>query len=177
MNHFSPHLSRIFSAPLFSLTAKAALWLIFLGFIAINLYSRLTETPFWQKNLSVLTNPQSLLPHIVLAQSAWTSGDWRAAKNELLVAQSLNILGASTSPLDLLQQWEKEPTRLGDEVSFWQQVVVNKPDYRDGFIMLAAVHYQLNNNAKATQYLETAKLLDPNNPYVKKLSDLLATTR
>lgn len=154
-------------------------------FLSTNIYYRLTTVPYWQHNWSVLTNPFSFKDHVVLAQDAWLNNNWQEAKNELLIAQSLlkspdqdalsNVLGTSTSPLDILKQWEQEPARKTNEEHFWQTIVSQKTDYRDAYIQLSALNYQLNNNQKATSYLDTARTLDPNFPYIQKLAKLLET--
>lgn len=154
-----------------------------MAFLTVNAYVRLTTTSYWQKNQNVLTNPLSSKEHVVLAQNAWTNNDWQKAKNELLVAQVLlkntgeaaatNVLGVAAAPQDLLHQWEREPAVLTDEEHFWQTVVAQKTDYRDAFIRLSAINYELNNDQKAASYLDTARALDPNFIYVKKLSELL----
>ncbi len=153
-------------------------------FLSTNIYYRLTTVPYWQHNWNVLVHPFSLKDHVVLAQDAWLNNNWQEAKNELMIAQSLlknpgqdaisNVLGTSTTPLDLLRQWEQEPARLADAEHFWQTVVAQKADYRDAYIQLAAINYQLNNDQKAASYLATARDLDPNSVAVQKLSALLA---
>lgn len=170
-----PHFSRIFSAPLVILSARMSLWVVLIGFLSLNLYGRLVLTPYWQNNMSVLVRPFSSEAHISVATNAWNAGNWQLAKNELLVAQSLsNVLGTST-PLDLLRSWEEEPKKLKEQEVFWQTIAAQRPDYRDGFIQLAAISYQLNDNQKTVSYLDIARTLDPNFPAIQKLAKLLAT--
>lgn len=155
-----------------------------MGFLSLNAYSRHTFTPYWKENREILLHPFSLDSHIAVAQKMWQIGNWYEAKNTLLFANTLvpkpvgqeknNVLGTTSAPLDILNLWESQPAKLAQEKEYWLGVIAQKPDYRDGFIQLAAIHYQLNNLEKATQYLDSARVLDPNSIVVLRLSQLLS---
>ncbi len=154
-------------------------------FLLVNAYTRFTMQSVWKQHLGILSHPTSFDAHLALAHDLWQKGDWTQTKNELLIAQTLSpssllpeetkkVLGATASPVDLLREWEEEPKRLEKEFQFWQTVVAQKPDYRDGFIQLAAISYQLGKVDGAKQYLATAQTLDPNSPAVQQLLALFA---
>lgn len=160
------------------------LWIVLAAFIGFNVYAGTYQHPYWKSHLGVLTQPDALDAHLALARSYWQSGNWPRIETELRIAQTLfqpsqdekerPVLGISASPLDLLHQWEKEPMRLAKELGFWQAVVKDKPDYRDGFIQLSALSFQLNKPEDAKHYLDEAIALDPNSPVAASLTQLLS---
>ncbi len=171
-----PHFSRIFSA---------TLWLSLIALLSINIATRFGQTSYWKEHVDLLANPNSLDNHLALAQTYWQSGDWPKAQTELMIAQTLyqganletqttKILGTSTSPLDLLHQWEMEPARLAKELQFWQTIIKEKPDYRDAYLQASALSYQLNRPEDAKKYLDQAAALDPNFPIASHLTQLLS---
>jgi len=151
----------------------------------MNTATRFHQTSYWKEHLDLLINPNSLDNHLALAQTYWQRGDWPKTQTELLIAQTLfqsslpeaqqsKILGTSASPLDLLHQWAEEPVRLSKELEFWQNVVKEKPDYRDAYLQASALSYQLNKPEDAKKYLDQAAALDPNASVVSHLAQLLS---
>lgn len=55
----------------------------------------------------------------------------------------------------------------------WEQILTERPDYRDGWIYLAAAYYKLGNKEKAKQALSRAKTLDPTNVTILSFEELL----
>lgn len=55
----------------------------------------------------------------------------------------------------------------------WEQVLTERPDYRDGWIYLAVVYYRLGSNEKAKQALNHARALDPTNETILSFEELL----
>ncbi len=55
----------------------------------------------------------------------------------------------------------------------WEQILIERPDYRDGWIQLAAVYYQLGDKEKAKNALVKAKTLDPLNETIISFEKLL----
>ncbi len=172
-----PHFSRIFSA---------TLWLSLIALLSINITTRFGQTSYWKEHVDLLINPNSLDNHLALAQTYWQHGDWPKTQTELLIAQTLyqssppeaqqsKVLGANSSPLDLLHQWAEEPARLTKELQFWQTVMKEKPDYRDAYLQASALSYQLNRLEDARQYLDQATALDPNFPIASHLTQLLSS--
>ncbi len=172
-----PHFPRIFSAKAFAaataFSERIVLWSGLTALFLINTYAILNRTPpHWQALTVVLKTPMSADAHVALASSLWQEGFVSQARRELLFAQLLatnalgtgdsQVLGATTSPLELLTQWESEPIRLALELTFWQSVVATKPDYRDGFLMVAVLAYRLGNTEEAFRTLKEALRIDPN---------------
>ena len=62
---------------------------------------------------------------------------------------------------------------IGVKVAQWQGIVKKYPDYRDGYIQLSLLEYQLGNNLLAEQYIDKALAIDPFSKDAQKLKDLL----
>lgn len=71
----------------------------------------------------------------------------------------------------------QDDRKIAGEINHWQEIVSQYPNYRDGYIQLAILYYDLKNNNQAWLYLDKAKNLDPNNDTVKKLTTLLENDR
>jgi len=59
----------------------------------------------------------------------------------------------------------------------WEQILTERPDYRDGWIYLAATYYKIGDNERASEALNRAKMLDPTNETVLSLEKLLKANR
>jgi len=58
-------------------------------------------------------------------------------------------------------------------ITAWEQILDERPDYRDGWIRLTIAYYQTGNLDKAQETLKKAKELDPTNEIVLNLEKLL----
>ncbi len=128
--------------------------------------------PFY---IPVLLHPLSSTAHTTLATELWNQGLEKSAKHELELAEEFfipaktGVLGVTTAPKDLLTQWESEPSKKKALYVFWQQVIGNKPDYRDAYLQAGSLAYQLLNNKESLNYLEKAHVLDPNSHAINQL--------
>lgn len=59
------------------------------------------------------------------------------------------------------------------KIIYWEQVVNERPDYRDGWLQLATAYYQTGNRQKAKVAIEKAKELDSDNQVVLNLEKLI----
>jgi tetratricopeptide (TPR) repeat protein len=59
------------------------------------------------------------------------------------------------------------------EIVNWEKIIAEKPDFRDGWLQLAAAYAEAGNKEKAQEALNQAKNLDPNNDKIPVLEDLL----
>ncbi|MFZ5845525.1 MAG: hypothetical protein ACOY0S_03605 [Patescibacteria group bacterium] len=180
-----PHFPRKISANLLAPVEKPLLWLVILALISANLWAKTSLQPqFWSQALASLKNPGSFARHIDLAQAYWQLGLWPPAKRELLLAEELwqkepdtrgneTVLGVTTSPVDLLELWQDEPLRLHEAYFFWQNMTQQTPDYRDAYVQLGAVAYQLGKITEAKVAWEKAGALDLTSSQIKEwLSEL-----
>ncbi len=62
----------------------------------------------------------------------------------------------------------RAPTGLGKVADlltsyrYWKDIVSTRPDYRDGYLMLAYYAKELGNSDEAAGYLEKVRSIDPN---------------
>ncbi len=184
-----PHISRMINANRLILEPKLGV----LGFLTILILINLFPTLFGmvspgflaleQAKLTVMLSPQSLSPHLLLAQEYLKRGDLEGTERELLLAQTLatanrlgsnnSVLAASLSPLKVLERIKNEPQRVRGEIAFWEKVILDKPDYRDAYLQLALLNYQSYEKDKAKFYLGKAIELDPNFEPTKELQKIL----
>jgi len=55
----------------------------------------------------------------------------------------------------------------------WEQILLERPDYRDGWIQLAANYYQSGDKDHALEAILKAKSLDPNNEIILSFEKFL----
>lgn len=104
----------------------------------------------------------NVFPQIIRIFSAsllWGSFAGVIFINVMNVPQSsTNVLGA---------QAEKES--IEREYAFWREVIKEKSDYRDAYLTLTLLAYQLSKFDEGKEYLAQALSLDPNNVTAQKL--------
>lgn len=154
-----PQFTRFFSASL--LLGLGALFGLN-GF----LWTKQTRDPY---QLEVLKAPWSPTTHEQLAQQYRQEGKTPQAVAELRLAQ---VLGASINT-DQITQWESERSQKEAALASWQTVAERYPDYRDAYIILASLSYELGQFDRARAYLSRAEALDPYAPTLIHLSQLL----
>jgi len=116
--------------------------------------------------IDVLTQPFSKEKHMVFTNILYKYVNREQAERELTISQSLSsskVLGA----------WDENVNKLMKSYAFWQQVIVQKPDYRDAYIQLASLAFELDRTEEAKNYLAQALVLDPNNRDVKSAEQQL----
>lgn len=59
------------------------------------------------------------------------------------------------------------------ELLFWSAAVETRPDFRDAYIKLAVLHWQLGRDFDARKFLEEALKIDPNNETARKLQETI----
>lgn len=57
---------------------------------------------------------------------------------------------------------ESQRQELLQQVEYWTSIVDTYQNYRDGYIKLALLEYQLGNTVQARVYVQKALVLDPN---------------
>ncbi|MBI5620815.1 hypothetical protein HY949_03490 [Candidatus Gottesmanbacteria bacterium] len=152
------------------------------------MYLTQTSRPvYWNKLMVFFASPYTVSEHIDLASTLWQYGQKTSARELINSAQTLslsarptingggtvNVLGLSTRPMDTLALWEHETEALQKDYVSWQAIAAAKPDYRDAYLRLATIAYQLGNLDVSKQWIYRALELDPNNSEAKRVSTLL----
>lgn len=142
--------------------AGVALLIILIGYSLF-----LPKNQFQQAKEHLVQNPNDFQAHLILAQEFLKNNQFKQAEKELLAIQasSTQVLGEDNN-FNLERLWQKkhysDPKDIRQLIAGWEKVVVEKPDYRDAYLQLAWLHYQIFENEKAKNYLQKALILDPN---------------
>lgn len=75
--------------------------------------------------------------------------------------------------LGLAIERDTQAQKLKQQISHWEQVASGSPTYRDAYIQLALLNYQLDSAQEAKLYLKRALELDPNWVVPPQLEPLL----
>ena len=163
-----PQFTRFFSASLLGTTTKMVLLGSIGALFSLNSFAW-SQQAVDRFPLEVLKAPWSPTSHEQLAQQYRQEGKTQQAVAELRLAY---VLGASTNT-DQITQWESERAQKEAALAYWQTVAERHPDYRDAFIMLVSLSYELGQFDQAKAYLSRAEVLDPYAPSLINLSQLL----
>lgn len=98
----------------------------------------------------------------------------------MLMGLSLIILLAiSAVSWDIVTNLQKEHLLLAKkadlqkQIYLWQAVVQKHPDYRDAYIKLALLEYQVKNYKASAEYTKKSLEIDPNYDIAKKIEQIL----
>lgn len=137
---------------------------------------------FQQAKQSLLRNPNNFQAQLVLAEEFLANNQFEKAEKALLLAESQiyqstsQVLGEQTN-LQLEELWQRklhsDPEDIKKLIAAWEEIVAEKPGYRDGYLQLAYLHYKIYENEKAKEYLEKAIELDPNYKLARELEKTL----
>lgn len=107
----------------------------------------------------------------------------KVEKIPLRVLLALTIFLGLTIPLQLEKE-KKQESVLGLQAQAqeaqkkafeWEKILRNRPDFRDGWLQLAAIYYKIGDKQKAREAIVQAKALDPNNESILSLEKFLET--
>jgi tetratricopeptide (TPR) repeat protein len=153
-----PHISRIFSSKvIFSLAC-----VVFLGVNIVFSYYLPQSYDAYRK--AILDRPFSIDSYVRFGQALYAQGNNVAAAKQITVAT--NVLGAQTEFQNVLSQWEHASSAKSRAYDYWKHIIATYPQYRDGYVQLAQVSYDLARLDEAKTYLYQAQTLDPNNTLV-----------
>jgi len=71
------------------------------------------------------------------------------------------------------KSYTDEKVRILNEINFWENEIVEKPNYRDAYFKLAILNYELRKYDEAKNYLEKVFNLDPSFEEGKELKNFL----
>ena len=169
-----PHFNRIITAPFLK---KLLLWsfLALISAIFLLNFSSLFYplSPFRKASLAVLRNYYQTEVHLDLAEEYLSAYDLENARREL-------ILGLSSNPTD--DRLQNELTKVENLISApgevllattqWEEIVRQYPDFRDAYLKLSQLYFQLYQNEKVKENLEKALEIDPNFEPAKEMEKL-----
>ena len=169
-----PHFSHRISARLVFRLEMTLLWLGLAALVGINILSLQKSRPaYWNKLMMLFETPFSVNRHIDLASLLWKQGNKKEARQLIASAETGSVLGVTTDPKSVLVLWEKEAQARNKQYSFWQSISMQYHDYRDAYLMLALLAYQLGNHEEARGWIEKAQTIDPNSLPIVTLREYL----
>lgn len=158
----------------------------FLNFINISVFCLVLSSyfsplnQFYQAKLNLNRWPLSPQAHCYLAKIYFNAGDEENAVKELekgiQLYSSLYFLDFNQSWKNNLKKTEKlilSPKKTKEEITYWETVLKTRPHYRDLFLRLSVLNYQVFQNEKTHFYWKKAFYLDPNNKTTQKLGKIL----
>ncbi len=128
----------------------------------------------------LISDPKDSQGHFTLAQQFFTSNQFAPALDELNLALR-NSPPQSPATLKIRQQitvvsqLQHQPDNIRTEIGYWDQIVSLFPHYRDAYIRLAILHWQLYQPFLSRKYFDQALSLDPNNEDLSKMKLLLSS--
>ncbi len=87
----------------------------------------------------------------------------------LMLSATIQLSASLKKQKQVMAQKEK----VAHDLAFWQQVTKERPDYRDGYFMLAVLEYRVGKKQQATQHVAKALEIDPNFKEGRELKELL----
>ena len=113
-----------------------------------------------------------------MAEEYLNNNQVNEAEKELSLAktiQSSDFQAVNNSTFEKIwnQKQEAKPEEIKDLIKHWQQIVLEKPNYRDGYLRLSLLHYKIDESEKANEYLEKAFGLDPNYEPARQMEKIL----
>ena len=130
----------------------------------------------------LIRNPNDFEANLLMAEKFLENNQFEEAEKELLIAENIQqttdnkekVLGLTSKLGELWQQKRySDPKDIRRLISAWEKIVEEKPNYRDGYLQLAILHYKLYENEKAKEYLQKTLDLDPNYEPARELEEIL----
>jgi len=129
----------------------------------------LPKNRFQQAKEQLVQNPLDFQAHLVLAEEFLKNNQFKKAEKELLAAQESGLLAE--------ELWQKkhqsDPEDIQKLVAGWEKIIAEKPGYRDAYLQLAKLCYQIYEDEKAKKYLQKAIELDPNYEPTQELQKII----
>lgn len=142
----------------------------------------LPKDSFQQAKDNLLKNPHGFQAQLVLVEEFLANNQFEEAERALLLAENQiyqatnQVLGEQTNP-QLEELWQRkyysDPEDIEKLITAWEKIIEEKPNYRDGYLQLAYLHYKVYENNKAKDYLKKAIELDPNYKLARELEKIL----
>lgn len=160
-----PHFSHQIHARIVFSLEMTLLWGGLAALIAVNVFFIQKGRPvYWNKIMMLFDSPLSAPRRVDLASLLFQLGNKQEARD---------VLGITTTSAGTLAQWEKEEKKIEEQYTFWKSVASTRPDYRDAFIALTSLSYQLGKLEEAHSWLDRVRAIDPNSPVIQKFSTIL----
>ncbi len=136
--------------------------------IILSLFLPKTEPQFLKDNL--LRNPENMEVKLKNIEALLEENQFQTSE-EILKSISQDQNGK------LNQLWQEkhysDPEDIKELIKAWEEIIENKPQYRDAYLQLAILNYKINKKGKAQDNLNKALEIDPNFELTKKLEEII----
>lgn len=142
---------------------------------------------FWPRDNFIISQlasirwPYSIKKRLNLTKAFFAVGDLEKAKLEVKQANSLYQLfkfidwqGNLKQQLIVTNDLINQPEKIKKQINYWETVLINRPNFRDVYLKLSLLYYQLWEVDKARENWNKAFYLDPNNEVVQKIGKELS---
>lgn len=168
----------LWHSPTLSFTRQ---WLVPFAVVGLVLAKVLfSNSEFEEAKRRVQSRPLDASAHFQLAVTAAKEDDFVLAEKEFTLANQLikksksqRVLGA-ISEMEVARKLVFPEEAVMEEIYELEQVLINKPGYRDILLKLAVLNWQIEKIDKAREYFEKARILDPNNEMVGEVGELIS---
>lgn len=142
-------------------------FVLLLNFLAF-LYPSLDSKDF------VSREPENISYRIKLIDDMISMNDLRDAKREAGFLAGFypgNVY--AQKKMNQVNMLEGRPREVMSQIVFWEREVRSKPNYRDGYLRLAVLFWQVYKDNEARNYLKRALEIDPNYPPSRELERVM----
>lgn len=129
-----------------------------------------------KNRLAVARWPLSIKKHVQMAKTFFENGSLEKAKLEITKAKKVyqffkffDFKGKAKKYLKEGESLINQPEAIKKKIDYWETVLKTKPNFRDVYLRLSLLYYQLYEDEKAKQTWEKAFYLDPNNEVVREV--------
>lgn len=173
------HLSYLIPLPVFK---KFCLQTILFVFIILFFVNILAFSLFTKKEKLILKTARfPFLPnsHLQLSNYLFENNNLTRAEVEVKIIENSSLLSFILKIPSLNKYYLQtktiitKPNKIGMEINAIEKVLINKPFYRDLLLKKSLLHWKMWTQNSAEESLKKASYLDPNNPKVKKLEELI----
>lgn len=121
--------------------------------------------------------PWSSRAHSQMALAWFEAGNEAKALEELKLGNDLLIIKTRAAEASLKKAEDKvtQPGKVRQEIASWEKILETRPNYRDVYLRLAILNYQVGEIKQAQSDWEKANYLDPNNEEVIKVGKIISS--
>ena len=141
-------------------------------FLLFTLISPLTDLE--RARNRILANPKNYQNHLLLSELFKSNNDFDGALKEALLARGLNNSPESVNQVKKIEEVRNRPDNINNKINYGLIITSSYGDYRDAYLALASLSFQLMDLNSADYYVNRALGLDPNHELTEKLKVLLA---
>lgn len=118
----------------------------------------------------LLKNSYYLENKLKLSKALLESNQFKAAE---VILKSTPL----TEDIKTSQLWQEkhysDPEDIRQLIKIWEEIIKDKPHYRDGYLQLTILHYKIKEKEKARGNLQKALEIDPNFELSNKLKEII----